>query len=68
LALALELLFGKGFVCVVDGDVVPGVELEDVVAFFEVARAEGEGVGSLLVVGWEREGGARTGAKDAGTP
>jgi len=31
--------------------VVPGVEFEDVVAFLEESRAEGEGVGALLVVG-----------------
>ena len=51
LALLRVLCFRKGFVVVVGLDVVPGVEFEDVVAFFEVALAELEGVGAFGVVG-----------------
>lgn len=50
-ALRAVLLLREGEVGAVDDHVVPGVELEDIVAFFEVARAEGEGVGAFLVVG-----------------
>lgn len=51
---ALARVLQEG-VFVVDGvgwDVVPGVEFVDFVAFFEVARAELEGVGAFQVVAW----------------
>ena len=51
ISLALVLEEGKLFVGGVGGDVVPGIEFEDVVAFGEVAGTELEGVAALLGVG-----------------
>lgn len=52
---ALESVLLRTVVCVegIGGgvDSVPGVELEDVVVFFEVAGAELEGLRALEVVG-----------------
>lgn len=52
---ALESVLLRSVVCVegIGGgvDSVPGVELEDVVVFFEVAGAELEGLGALEVIG-----------------
>ena len=50
LTLQLVLLLSKLLERVVSLHVVPGVELERVVALFEEARPELEGVGALLVV------------------
>lgn len=51
-ALAGVLEEGVGVVGGVGLGVVPGVEFVDVVAFFQVARAELEGVGAFEVVAW----------------
>jgi NAD(P)-dependent dehydrogenase (short-subunit alcohol dehydrogenase family) len=44
------LCLGKGLELVVWLDVVPGIELEDIVALFEEARSELKGVAALHVV------------------
>lgn len=49
LALHCELLLGVLLVGVVRLDVVPGIELEDVVLLLQIARPELEGIGPLLV-------------------
>lgn len=49
LALHCELLLGVLLVGVIRLDVVPGIELEDVVLLLQIARPELEGIGPLLV-------------------